>query len=78
MHAHITHIIGCHLHRLPCRVVFEKTANYFSHELGPLRVHTLLPRAKIIIILSDPVKRAYSWYQVSHVARCGVKMWTVM
>lgn len=46
-----------------CRVVFEKTANYFNHELGPLRVHSLLPRAKIIIILSDPVKRAYSWYQ---------------
>ncbi|KAL5506571.1 hypothetical protein EMCRGX_G008243 [Ephydatia muelleri] len=47
----------------PCGVVFEKTANYFNHELGPLRAHTLLPRAKIIVILSDPIKRAYSWYQ---------------
>ena len=28
------------------------------------RAHTLLPEAKLIIILHNPIKRAYSWYQV--------------
>jgi hypothetical protein len=44
--------------------LFEKSANYFDAPLAPLRAVSLLPKAKIIIILIDPVKRAYSWYQV--------------
>lgn len=43
--------------------LFEKSANYFDSELVPMRVHALLPKAKIICILIDPGKRAYSWYQ---------------
>ncbi|XP_076074435.1 bifunctional heparan sulfate N-deacetylase/N-sulfotransferase-like [Mytilus galloprovincialis] len=43
--------------------LFEKSANYFDGELVPYRVHSLLPKIKIICILIDPAKRAYSWYQ---------------
>ena len=46
-------------------VLFEKSANYFDNRMTPFRAHALLPDAKIITILVDPVKRAYSWYQVS-------------
>lgn len=42
---------------------FEKSATYFDRALIPKRMHALLPDASIIIILSDPIKRAYSWYQ---------------
>ena len=45
-------------------VLFEKSATYFTHPQAPLRVYTLLPEAKLIVILHDPIKRAYSWYQV--------------
>lgn len=45
-------------------VIFEKTANYFDNPTAPESIHSLLPNSKLLIILSDPVKRAYSWYQV--------------
>ena len=44
--------------------LFEKSATYFEHENVPQRVFSLIPKAKIICILIDPAKRAYSWYQV--------------
>lgn len=44
-------------------VVFEKTANYFDSSRAPMRFHALLPDAKIIVILNDPIRRAYSWFQ---------------
>ncbi|XP_064625741.1 bifunctional heparan sulfate N-deacetylase/N-sulfotransferase-like isoform X2 [Lineus longissimus] len=43
--------------------IFEKSANYFDYDLVPMRAHALLPRAKLITILINPSKRAYSWYQ---------------
>eukprot|EP00061_Rhincodon_typus_P016128 g44177.t1 len=43
--------------------MFEKSANYFESEVVPKRAMALLPRAKIIAILINPVERAYSWYQ---------------
>ncbi|KAG1678537.1 Bifunctional heparan sulfate N-deacetylase/N-sulfotransferase 1 [Nymphon striatum] len=43
--------------------LFEKSATYFDAERAPLRAHTLLPDAKLVTILIDPAKRAYSWYQ---------------
>ncbi|KAK3722099.1 hypothetical protein QZH41_019846, partial [Actinostola sp. cb2023] len=46
-------------------LLFEKSANYFDSPKAPLRASTLLPKAKLITILIDPVKRAYSWYHVS-------------
>ncbi|XP_025083666.1 bifunctional heparan sulfate N-deacetylase/N-sulfotransferase-like isoform X2 [Pomacea canaliculata] len=44
-------------------MLFEKSATYFDNENVPQRVFSLIPRAKIICILIDPAKRAYSWYQ---------------
>lgn len=52
-------------------IQFEKSANYFDSNVTPQRVHALLPNTKIIAILIDPAKRAYSWYQVS----TGKKEW---
>ena len=49
------------------QLLFEKSATYFTHPLAPSRAAELLPEAKIIIILHDPVIRAYSWYQVSYI-----------
>ncbi|KAM4809789.1 bifunctional heparan sulfate N-deacetylase/N-sulfotransferase 4-like [Rhinophrynus dorsalis] len=43
--------------------LFEKSASYFHSEEVPKRVAALLPKAKIITILTDPSDRAYSWYQ---------------
>lgn len=45
--------------------LFEKSATYFDSEIVPRRGAALLPRAKIIIVLTNPADRAYSWYQVS-------------
>lgn len=42
---------------------FEKSSTYFDGENTALRVHSLLPHAKLVIILTSPLKRAYSWYQ---------------
>ncbi|XP_046856204.1 bifunctional heparan sulfate N-deacetylase/N-sulfotransferase 2-like [Xenia sp. Carnegie-2017] len=44
-------------------LLFEKTANYFDSRKTPSRAFALLPQVKILIILKDPVKRAYSWFQ---------------
>uniref|UniRef100_A0A672SRG2 Bifunctional heparan sulfate N-deacetylase/N-sulfotransferase 1 n=1 Tax=Sinocyclocheilus grahami TaxID=75366 RepID=A0A672SRG2_SINGR len=42
---------------------FEKSASYFDSDVAAVRATALLPRAKIITVLSDPVYRAYAWYQ---------------
>ncbi|XP_074152899.1 bifunctional heparan sulfate N-deacetylase/N-sulfotransferase 2 isoform X3 [Sminthopsis crassicaudata] len=43
--------------------LFEKSATYFDSEVVPHRGAALLPRAKIITVLTNPADRAYSWYQ---------------
>lgn len=48
------------------QVIFEKSANYFDSTEAPAAVHALLPDAKLVVILIDPVDRAYSWYQVGY------------
>uniref|UniRef100_A0AAY4CD28 [heparan sulfate]-glucosamine N-sulfotransferase n=1 Tax=Denticeps clupeoides TaxID=299321 RepID=A0AAY4CD28_9TELE len=40
--------------------MFEKSANYFDIEVTPKRAAALLPRAKILALLINPVDRAYS------------------
>ncbi|KAI6657016.1 Bifunctional heparan sulfate N-deacetylase/N-sulfotransferase 2-like [Oopsacas minuta] len=35
----------------------------------PQRIHTLIPNSRIVIILRDPVERAYSWFQHQRVHR---------
>jgi sulfotransferase family protein len=41
----------------------EATPDYLFHPLVPERMHGVLPRAKLIVVLRDPVSRAYSHYQ---------------
>ena len=46
-------------------VLFEATPMYLFHPLAPERIHKLLPSAKIIAILRNPVDRAISHYRHS-------------
>ncbi|CAK5066344.1 unnamed protein product [Meloidogyne enterolobii] len=48
---------------LPSLIRFEKSANYFDNSKAPAAISALLPNAKLIVVFSDPVKRAYSWYK---------------
>jgi hypothetical protein len=43
----------------------EATPYYLFHPAVPKRVHGLLPEAKFIVVLRNPVDRAYSHYQHS-------------
>ena len=47
-------------------LLFEKSANYFDNSVVPRRLHALLSESYIIVVLINPIKRAYSWYQVIH------------
>jgi hypothetical protein len=44
----------------------DSSPYYLFHPLAPQRAHTLLPQARLIVLLRDPVRRAYShyWHQV--------------
>ena len=41
-------------------ITCDSTSSYFVHPLIPARVHNLLPSAKLIVVLRNPVERAYS------------------
>jgi hypothetical protein len=41
-------------------VAFEATANYMFHPLAPERIHRDLPGVRLLVLLRDPVERAYS------------------
>ncbi len=43
-------------------LLFDKSPYYLFHPLAPERAHSLYPNLKIIIILRNPVDRAYSQY----------------
>lgn len=43
-------------------IVGDKTPYYLYHPLVPKRAHALLPYAKLIVLLRNPVDRAYSQY----------------
>jgi hypothetical protein len=45
-------------------IFFEKSANYFNDPNAPERIRTFFKNIKLLTILSDPIQRAYSWYQV--------------
>ena len=45
----------------------EATPNYFQHPDVPARVHGLMPKARLILLLRDPVARAQSW--IEHLKR---------
>ena len=44
---------------------YEVSDSYFTSQESPSRVNSLLKYAKILIVLEDPVKRAFYHYQVS-------------
>lgn len=46
----------------PDHILGEKSPYYIVHPLVPERVHSLYPNVKIIMILRNPVSRAYSHY----------------
>uniref|UniRef100_A0A914KZT8 [heparan sulfate]-glucosamine N-sulfotransferase n=1 Tax=Meloidogyne incognita TaxID=6306 RepID=A0A914KZT8_MELIC len=48
---------------LPSLIRFEKSANYFDNPKAPAAISALLPNAKLIVVFSDPVRRAFSWYK---------------
>lgn len=50
-------------------LAFEATPDYLLHPLAPVRVKTLLPDAKFVVLLRDPVERAFSHYL--HMQRLG-------
>ena len=43
----------------------EATPYYFFHPLAPKKIYNLFPHAKFIILLRNPIERAYSHYQMS-------------
>ena len=43
----------------------EATATYLTHPWAPVRAAKLLPKAKLIVTLRNPVDRAYSAFQMS-------------
>ena len=52
-------------------IVGEQTATYLFHPLIPKRIHTTIPNAKLIVVLRNPVDRAYSNYK--HQVREGIE-----
>jgi hypothetical protein len=46
----------------PGQIVGEKSASYLASPEAPARLRALLPKARLIVQLRDPVERAYSDY----------------
>jgi hypothetical protein len=46
----------------PGQLIGEKSASYLPHPEAPQRMHRLLPGAKLLVQLRNPVERAYSDY----------------
>lgn len=51
----------------PDVIAGEATPNYLSHAEAPARIKSVLPAARLVAILRDPVARAYShyWHRVA-------------
>ncbi len=52
----------------------EATPYYLFHPLAPERVQGLLPAVKLVVVLRDPVQRAFSHYR--HMVRTGTEKLT--
>ncbi len=46
------------------KLIGEKSADYFSHPEAPARLAHMLPKARLVLQLRDPVERAYSDYKM--------------
>lgn len=64
--AHYAKGIGAYLREFPLsplrggKVTFEATPDYLFFEAAPARLHAHFPNAPLVAVLRDPVKRAYS------------------
>jgi hypothetical protein len=54
----------------PSKQFFEASTNYIFHPLVPERVSKLLPDVKLILLLRNPVERAYSHYHHQIRTKC--------
>ena len=45
-------------------LLFDKSSSYFANSAVSFRIKAITPKARLIIILDDPARRAYSFYQV--------------
>lgn len=52
-------------------LTFEATPYYLAHPLAPSRAAALLPEVKLLVLLRDPVSRAWSHYR--HMVRLGLE-----
>jgi hypothetical protein len=50
-------------------LTFEASPNYLFHPLAPARAATMVPDAKLVVLLRNPVERAFSHHQ--HEVRAG-------
>lgn len=48
----------------PGQLIGEKSADYLAHPEAPHRAAELLPKARLVVLLRDPVERAYSDYKM--------------
>lgn len=60
-----------YLSNFPCKgikdkIFFEATPNYLYRERSPKQIAKLFPQMKFIVILRDPVKRAFSHWNSHH------------
>lgn len=46
--------------------IFEVSSTYFDSKVASYRANALLKIAKVIIVLPDPVQRAYVHYMVGY------------
>ena len=54
-----------HVKSNPSKTTFEKTPSYLFDPKAAYRIKSVVPYAKIIMLLRDPVKRAYSHYKMN-------------
>ena len=59
--------------RRGARLTFEASPYYLAHPFVPARVRAMLPDAKLVVLLRDPVERAWSHYR-DNVARIRVRV----
>jgi hypothetical protein len=57
--------------RRTTRLTFEATPYYLSHPLAPARAAEVVADARLLVLLRDPVQRAWSHYR--HMVRLGLE-----
>ncbi|HZD80168.1 MAG TPA: sulfotransferase [Actinomycetota bacterium] len=58
-----------HFPLLRGRLAYEATPDYLFYPLSPERIRKTIPDARFVVLLRDPVERAYSHYR--HMVRLG-------